>query len=215
MLVMADVMQRSVDGSIRRSRLNFGDLAGSEDLSKSLGRHHDPELREESIAINSSLSALTTVMTYLSKGKRPSYRESPLTHILKDSLGGNSKTVMFVACSPHFSNRIETIRTLRFASCAKKIKNAAKKNKEQCKEFLKRRVKDLEGELLKVEAQLLEEKNRQRALARHVSHMCSVSNRRSGTTITIDVEHPADPDELGPLLSGVQHKNDATQSVVR
>merc|ERR1719295_2244970 len=218
MLVMADVMQRSVDGSIRRSRLNFGDLAGSEDLSKSLGRHHDPELREESIAINSSLSALTTVMTYLSKGKRPSYRESPLTHILKESLGGNSKTVMFVACSPHIQNRGETIRTLRFASCAKKIKNAAKKNKEQCKEFLKRRVKDLEGELLQLEAQLLEEKNRQRALARHVSHMCSGSNRRSGTTTTIDVEHPADPDELGPLLEcgpNVTQKTDATQSVVR
>lgn len=153
-------------------------MAGSEDLSKSLGRHHDPELREESIAINSSLSALTTVMTYLSKGKRPSYRESPLTHILKDSLGGNSKTVMFVACSPHIRNRTETIRTLRFASCAKKIKNKAKRNEELCTDSLKGRVKELEAEILKLEARLLEERTKKMSLVHRVSKLC-LRNRSS------------------------------------
>ena len=143
------------------------DLAGSEEISKSLGTNPDPERRQESIAINSSLSALTTVMTYLSKGKRPSYRESPLTHILKDSLGGNSKTVMFVACSPHIYNRSETIRTLRFASCAKKVRNKATRNEEPCSDILKQRIKDLEGKVLKLEALLLEE----RLIARKVSKM--------------------------------------------
>ena len=87
----------------------YVDLAGSEDLTKALGKNPDPERRQEAIAINSSLSALTTAINYLSKGKKPGYRDSPLTHILKDSLGGNSKTVMFVACSPHIYNRVKYI----------------------------------------------------------------------------------------------------------
>jgi hypothetical protein len=106
MLVMIGVMQRKIDGTIKTSKLNFGDLAGSEDIRKALGSNPDPERMQEAIAINSSLSALTTAISYLSKGKKPSYRDSPLTHVLKDSLGGNSKTVMLVNTSPHIYNRV-------------------------------------------------------------------------------------------------------------
>lgn len=94
------------DQSIKRSKLNFGDLAGSEDIVKALGPRPDPQRLREAIAINSSLTALTTAINFLSLGQRPAYRGNPLTHILTDSLGGNSKTTMIVNLSPHFMNRV-------------------------------------------------------------------------------------------------------------
>merc|ERR1712130_1081299 len=115
MLVMIKVVQTSIDGSTKISKLNFGDLAGSEDIKKALGPKPDPERLKEARAINQSLSALTACINMLVKGRKPTFRNSPLTHILKDSLGGNSKSIMFVACSPHIYNRNETIRALRFA----------------------------------------------------------------------------------------------------
>ena len=118
------------DGAVKRSKLNFGDLAGSEDISKALGPNPDPERMKEAIGINSTLTALTTAINNLSRGQRPSYRSSSLTHILQDSLGGNSKTTMIVAASPHQMNRAETIRTLRFASTAKKVKRGRGKNRK-------------------------------------------------------------------------------------
>ncbi|ETO24886.1 Kinesin motor domain containing protein [Reticulomyxa filosa] len=86
MLVMLSVEQMMVDASLRTSRLNFGDLAGSEDVTKALGDNPDPERLKEAIAINSSLSALTTAISMLSRGQRPSFRSSALTHILQGAL---------------------------------------------------------------------------------------------------------------------------------
>eukprot|EP01083_Nonionella_stella_P126386 382527_1 len=171
MLVMVSIVQRAIDGSVKRSKLNFGDLAGSEDLTKALGNNPDPERKKEAIAINSSLSALTTAMSFLSKGKKPGYRNSPLTHILKDSLGGNSKTIMFVACSPHIYNRNETIRALRFATTAKKVKNKAKKNERQSVQSMKKRIKELELHVASLEAQLVEAKGTKNVLKRVMTRM--------------------------------------------
>eukprot|EP01083_Nonionella_stella_P272170 922734_1 len=162
MLVIVNIVQRGIDGTVKRSKLNFGDLAGSEDLTKALGKNPDPVRRKEAIAINSSLSALTTAMSFLSKGKKPGYRDSPLTHILKDSLGGNAKTIMFVACSPHIYNRNETIRALRFAATAKKVKNKAKKNEERSPAVLKKRIKVLELKVVTLQAQLVEARGKQK-----------------------------------------------------
>jgi len=58
------------------------------------------------------------------------YRNSKLTHILKDSLGGNAKTLMVVAISPANSNYDETMSSLRYADRAKRIKNKAKINED-------------------------------------------------------------------------------------
>eukprot|EP01084_Bolivina_argentea_P129187 228190_1 len=110
-------------------------------------------------------------MSFLSKGKKPGYRDSPLTHILKDSLGGNSKTIMFVACSPHIYNRNETIRALRFAQTAKKVKNKAKKNEEQSAASLKKRIKELELQVSSLEAQLVEARGRKSVFKKAISRM--------------------------------------------
>ena len=136
--------------------MNFGDLAGSEDIRRALGSNPDPERMKEAIAINSSLTALTTAINNLSKQQRPSYRSSPLTHILQDSLGGNSKTTMIVAASPHVFNRAETVRTLRFAMTAKTVKNKAKINKELTRSQLMRRIEELEAMNAKLKTRVIE-----------------------------------------------------------
>jgi kinesin family member 5 len=56
------------------------------------------------------------------------YRDSKLTRLLKESLGGNNKTTLLVACSPHLSNMEESVSSLRFAQSAKFIKNKVKMN---------------------------------------------------------------------------------------
>ena len=80
---------------------------------------------KEGININLSLTALGNVISSLVDGKSTHipYRDSKLTRLLQDSLGGNQKTVMIAACSPADYNYEETLSTLRYASRAKSIKN--------------------------------------------------------------------------------------------
>jgi kinesin family member 17 len=71
------------------------------------------------------------------KSKHVPYRDSKLTRMLQDSLGGNTKTVMIAACSPASDNYEETMSTLRYASRAKQIKNAPKVNEDPKDTMLK------------------------------------------------------------------------------
>lgn len=108
------------------SKINLVDLAGSEKLSKT---NATGETAKEGCNINLSLSALATVIdTIVKGGKHIPYRGSPLTMLLKDSLGGNAKTVMFANVGPSDRNVSETISTLRFALRAKQIENKPIKN---------------------------------------------------------------------------------------
>jgi len=110
-------------------KLSLVDLAGSERLSKS---NTTGQAQKESMAINKSLSALGTVIAALATGeKHVPYRDSKLTYLLQDSLGGNSKTLMFVNCGPSQDNCAETINSLNFASRAKSVAlGKATKNRE-------------------------------------------------------------------------------------
>lgn len=103
-------------------KLNLVDLAGSERISKT-GAAGDR--LKEAQKINLSLSALGNVISALVDGKTQHipYRDSKLTRLLQDSLGGNTKTVMIANCSPADYNFDETLSTLRYASRAKFIKN--------------------------------------------------------------------------------------------
>jgi adenosylcobinamide amidohydrolase len=85
---------------------------------------------KEATQINLSLSALGNVITALVEGKSNHipYRDSKLTRLLQDSLGGNTKTVMIAAISPSDFNYEETLTTLRYASRAKMIKNKPRVN---------------------------------------------------------------------------------------
>lgn len=96
--------------------LNLIDLAGSERLTpQELSRN--PELKRETNAINKSLSTLGRVITAIAnKERQVPYRDSKLTFLLKPSLGGNCKTLMFCNIAPDEDQQPETIRSLRFAN---------------------------------------------------------------------------------------------------
>eukprot|EP00760_Papus_ankaliazontas_P028967 PhM_4_TR4086/c3_g1_i1/m.35127/K20196/KIF3B; kinesin family member 3B len=121
--VIIESVETSDDGVTKSisSKLNLVDLAGSERQSKT-GAVGDT--LKEGCNINLSLSALGTVIDTIVKGKgHVPFRSSPLTMLLKDSLGGSSKTVMFANIGPAEHNVSETVSTLRFADRAKQIKN--------------------------------------------------------------------------------------------
>ncbi|XP_037708099.1 osmotic avoidance abnormal protein 3 isoform X3 [Drosophila subpulchrella] len=109
-------------GGIRRGKLSLVDLAGSERQRKT-GAQGD-RLKEAS-KINLSLSALGNVISSLvdGKAKHVPFRDSKLTRLLQDSLGGNTKTLMISCISPSDISYDETISTLRYASRAKNISN--------------------------------------------------------------------------------------------
>ncbi|CBZ25439.1 putative OSM3-like kinesin [Leishmania mexicana MHOM/GT/2001/U1103] len=144
------------DGSTRAvsSKLNLVDLAGSERQGKT-GASGDT--LKEGCNINLSLSALGTVIdTIVKGGTHVPFRSSPLTMLLKDSLGGNSKTVMFANINPSERNMSETVSTLRFADRAKQIKNKPVVNmdsKDQKIAELTEIVKELREKLAKYETQ--------------------------------------------------------------
>ncbi|CAG0885983.1 unnamed protein product [Cyprideis torosa] len=118
------------DGSshIRVGKLNLVDLAGSERQSKT-GAIGDRF--KEATKINLSLSALGNVISALTgRGGHIPYRDSKLTRLLQDSLGGNAKTVMVANVGPADYNMDETVTTLRYASRAKEIKNKPRINED-------------------------------------------------------------------------------------
>ena len=85
---------------------------------------------KEAAKINLSLSALGNVISALVDGKFIPYRDSKLTRILQDSLGGNTKTIMIANISPASDSYEESLSTLRYASRAKFIKNQPKINED-------------------------------------------------------------------------------------
>lgn len=121
-------------GNITVGKLNLVDLAGSERGSKTGATG---SRAKEGSFINKSLSALGDVIKQLevkaltgSAKTHIPYRNSALTKLLSDSLGGNSKTVMIAACGPAASNVEETVGTLRFAARVKAVKNKPKVNED-------------------------------------------------------------------------------------
>ena len=116
------------NNKIRSGKLNLVDLAGSERVGKT---NATGQTFDEGKKINLSLTALGSVIDALSfNRKHIPYKDSKLTRLLADSLGGNTKTVMFANISPASYNYDETVGTLRYASRAKLIKNAPKINED-------------------------------------------------------------------------------------
>ncbi|XP_049280604.1 osmotic avoidance abnormal protein 3 isoform X2 [Anopheles funestus] len=130
--ISLEQMSTSVDGdgaAIKRGKLNLVDLAGSERQSKTGATG---ERLKEATKINLSLSALGNVISALVDGKTRHipYRDSKLTRLLQDSLGGNTKTLMIACISPADYNYDETLSTLRYASRAKNIANKPRVNED-------------------------------------------------------------------------------------
>ncbi|KAH1548919.1 hypothetical protein LV164_001668 [Aspergillus fumigatus] len=108
--------ENHITGERSEGTLNLVDLAGSERLSHSQATG---ERLKETQNINRSLSCLGDVIAALGQGKEGGhipYRNSKLTYLLQFSLGGNSKTLMFVMCSPLQAHLAETLTSLKFAT---------------------------------------------------------------------------------------------------
>ena len=137
-------------GVVTKCKLNLVDLAGSERLKKTAT---DGELRSESMYINRSLTYLEQVVVALSsKGRSHTpYRQSKLTHLLKDSLGGNSKTLLIANVYGEAHHLEETISTLQFAARVRLVPNEATINEEHDPEQLLKKysmeIADLKAEL--------------------------------------------------------------------
>uniref|UniRef100_A0A8C2Q648 Kinesin family member 7 n=1 Tax=Cyprinus carpio TaxID=7962 RepID=A0A8C2Q648_CYPCA len=122
---------RAAAGTVQilSSKFHFVDLAGSERILKT---GNTGERLKESIQINSGLLALGNVIGALGDPKRKGthipYRDSKITRILKDSLGGNAKTLMIACISPSSSDFDESLNTLNYAKRARNIQNRATVN---------------------------------------------------------------------------------------
>ncbi|EQC37092.1 hypothetical protein SDRG_05319 [Saprolegnia diclina VS20] len=130
--------------TIMNAKINLVDLAGSERAAKT-GATGDR--LKEGAAINKSLSALGNVINMLAdrskKGHVP-YRDSKLTRLLQESLGGNSLTVMIAAVSPADYNYDESLGTLQYANRAKSIKNATRKNEDVNEKMIRELREEIE-----------------------------------------------------------------------
>ncbi|GMF42457.1 unnamed protein product [Phytophthora fragariaefolia] len=149
-------LEAMIRQSFKVGKLNLVDLAGSERvrLSGATGQR-----LEESKKINQSLSALGNVISALTDARGRQhipYRDSKLTRILEDSLGGNCKTTMMAMISPALEAMTESLSTLKFANRAKHIKNEARVNEDLDQKSLLRKY---ERELKRLRAEL-EERSR-------------------------------------------------------
>jgi kinesin family protein 5 len=152
-LFVMEARQKSLDGSEKRGVLNLVDLAGSEKVNHSGVTGNS---LEETKKINLSLSALGNVIHALtSRCDHVPYRDSKLTRLLEESLGGNYKTTLIVTCSPHARNLDETLNTLRFSVRAKNIKNRAHVNIKSSPDDLQKMIKLLQTELFSAKQEIM------------------------------------------------------------
>lgn len=116
------------DASAKSGKIILVDLAGSEKVSKTLA---EGKVLDEAKQINKSLSSLGNVINALTDSKvaHIPYRDSKLTRLLQESLGGNSKTRLIINISPSMYNYSESLSSLRFGFRAKQIKNKPRVNR--------------------------------------------------------------------------------------
>jgi len=145
---VVNVVQTSITKQTRKSsKLFLVDLAGSENVGRSKA---SGLTLEQAAQINKSLSALSLVISSLVDKKKAHipYRDSKLTRLLTDSLGGNSKTVLLLALSPSFDSLRESYSTLSFGVRAKRVENCARINEDISIATYKRLVSQLRKELV-------------------------------------------------------------------
>lgn len=133
------------------AKFHFVDLAGSERLKRTGATG---ERAKEGISINSGLLALGNVISALGdrtkRAQHVPYRDSKLTRLLQDSLGGNSRTLMIACISPSDRDFMETLSTLRYANRAKNIRNKVLANQDKSSQtisLLRKQIAELEVEL--------------------------------------------------------------------
>ena len=145
------IYQRNIiTESSKTGKIYFVDLAGSEKMGKA-GIEGNAQLKEAQ-NINKSIMTLGMVINALTKGaKHVPYRDSKLTRVLQESLGGNSLTNLIINCSPSMINQAESLSTLRFGQRAKLIKNKVVANTQQSVKELMMKLKQAEEKIKALE----------------------------------------------------------------
>ena len=152
-IFILQLTQKYPNESEKRGKLNLVDLAGSEKVGKTGATG---QTLEEAKKINSSLSSIGNVIHALVfKTSHVPYRDSKLTRILQESLGGNYKTSLVVTCSTHSAHMEETISTLRFAQRTRAIKNVVKINVKQSPAQMQAVIDHLTFELQKANKEIV------------------------------------------------------------
>eukprot|EP00826_Nyctotherus_ovalis_P052269 TRINITY_DN6603_c0_g1_i4.p1 TRINITY_DN6603_c0_g1~~TRINITY_DN6603_c0_g1_i4.p1 ORF type:complete len:681 (+),score=237.15 TRINITY_DN6603_c0_g1_i4:384-2426(+) len=183
--IYIETAETKPDGNqlLRAGKLNLVDLAGSERQAKTQA---EGIRLKEAAKINLSLSALGNVISALVDGKSSHipYRDSKLTRLLQDSLGGNTKTLMIACVSPADYNYDETLSTLRYAARAKNIQNKPRINEDPKDALLReyedeiKSLKEMLGKLAKggMQMQQLQELDTARRILRRKSTVKSIED---------------------------------------
>ncbi|KAH0618753.1 hypothetical protein JD844_018209 [Phrynosoma platyrhinos] len=145
----------------RTAKFHFVDLAGSERLKRTGATG---ERAKEGISINCGLLALGNVISALGdqskKALHVPYRDSKLTRLLQDSLGGNSQTIMIACVSPSDRDFMETLNTLKYANRARNIKNKVVVNQDKTSQ----QISALRAEIARLQMELMEYKAGKRVI---------------------------------------------------
>uniref|UniRef100_A0A8B9KJP5 Kinesin-like protein n=1 Tax=Astyanax mexicanus TaxID=7994 RepID=A0A8B9KJP5_ASTMX len=233
--ITIECSEKGIDGNqhVRMGKLHLVDLAGSERQGKTGATG---QRLKEATKINLSLSTLGNVISALVDGKSTHvpYRNSKLTRLLQDSLGGNSKTMMCANIGPADYNYDETISTLRYANRAKNIKNKARINEDPKDALLRQFQKEIEelkrkleeGEISGSEGSGSEEmdegedeagiggerprKRRDSGSSSNSGSVCSVAQRSEGKTQTR--KKKMSPDKMVEMQAKIEEERKALEA---